>query len=310
MHAAMDNNAGKSVVYRTVNMYAPGQYIWLFADAPHLMKTACNCLYHSSTGKSTRCMWNDGNYLLWQHICTIVNEDAENGLKLCPELSCEHTWLTSYSVMNVCLAAHVLSETTGKILKEYDCPDMHGTAEFCLQLDKFFDVLNVRSRKEGDFKCKDALKLYTSLDDERLKWLENTFLKYLEDWKKSTEDRQGNFSQTNRQKMFLSLQTFEGLQMTVYSVIEATKFLFSKGMAFVLTKHFNQDVVGDFFGQQHSLGCRSDNPNLWQFGFNDNIICMQRSVAPVTGNTEERHARKRKDVDKTHLKKKARNKSV
>ena len=314
MHAAMDKNAGKSVVYRTVNVYATDRFIWLFADAPHLMKTARNCLYHSSTGKSTRCMWNDGKYLLWQHICTIVNDDAENGLKLCPKLSCEHTRLTSYSVMNVRLAGQVLSETTGKILKEYHSPDMHGTAEFCLQLDKFFDCLNVRSREEGNFKRKDAIKPYTSHDDERLKWLENTFLKYLADWKKSTEDRPGNFSPTDRQKMFLSLQTYEGLQMTVYSVIEVTKFLLSKGMTFVLTNRFNQDVVEEYFGRQRSLGRRSDNPNIWQFGFNDNIIRTQRSVAPVTGNTEGRHDKKRKvswtDVDETPLKRRQKNKSV
>ena len=250
MHAAMDNNAGKAVVYRTMNVYAPDRYIWLFADVPHLMKTARNCLYHSSIGASTRCMWNDGKYLLWQHICKIVNDDAENGLKLCPKLSNEHTQLTAYSVMNVRLAAQALSETTSKILKEYYPPDTHGTAEFCLQLDTFFDALNVRSRREAEFKRKDALKPYTSIDDERLQWLENTFLKYLEDWKKSIVDRPGEFSKTDRQKMFLSLQTYEGLQMTAYSVIEVTKFLLSKGMmAFVLTNRFNQDVVEEYFGR-------------------------------------------------------------
>ena len=105
--------------------------------------------------------------------------------------------------------------------------------------------------------------------------------------------------------MFLSLQTYEGMQMTVYSVIEVTKFLLSKGMAFVLTNRFNQDVV-EYFGRQRSLGRRSDNPNIWQFGFNNNIIHTQRSVAPVTGNTEGRHDKKRKiswtDVDETPLK--------
>ena len=99
--------------------------------------------------------------------------------------------------MNVRLAAQVLSETTGKILKEYHSPDMHSTAEFCLQVDKFFDCLNVRSRIS-------SVKMHsshcTSPDDERLKWLANSFLEYLEDWKKSTEDRPGNFSQTDRRK--------------------------------------------------------------------------------------------------------------
>ena len=100
--------------------------------------------------------------------------------------------------------------------------------------------------------------------------------------------------------------------MTTYSVIEATKFLLSKGMDFVLTNRFNQDVVEEYFGRQRSLGRRSDNPNLWQFGYNDNTIRMQRSVAPVTGNTEGRHVQKRKvswkDVDNTLLKKKSKGK--
>ena len=114
--------------------------------------------------------------------------------------------------------------------------------------------------------------------------------------------------------MFLSLQTYEGLQITVYSVIEVTKFLLSKGMAFVLSNRFNQDIVEEYFGRQRSLGRRNDNPNLWQFGFNDNIIRTQRSVTPVTGNTEGRHDKKRKvswtDVDEAPIQKKSKNKSV
>ena len=82
-------------------------------------------------------------------------------------------------------------------------------------------------------------------------------------------------------------------------------------MAFVLTNRFNNDVVEEYFGRQRSLGRRSDNPNIWQFGFNDNIIRTRRSVTPVTGNTEGRHDKKRKvsstDVDETRLKKKQKN---
>jgi len=41
--------AGKEndVTHRTVNLFAPERYIWFFADAPHLMKTARNCISHS-----------------------------------------------------------------------------------------------------------------------------------------------------------------------------------------------------------------------------------------------------------------------
>lgn len=48
MHEFMDTNIPlnqeESVVYRTINLYAPDRYIWFFADAPHLIKTVRNCI--------------------------------------------------------------------------------------------------------------------------------------------------------------------------------------------------------------------------------------------------------------------------
>ena len=40
------------------------------------------------------------------------------------------------------------------------------------------------------------------------------------------------------QVMFISRQTHEGLQITCYSVIEATKYLLQQGFKFVLTERF------------------------------------------------------------------------
>ena len=59
------------------------------------------------------------------------------------------------------------------------------------------------------------LQPYYTEDDDRFDWLENTFLKYLADWKKSVENRFGDFSLADRAKMFLSHQTYYGIQMTV-----------------------------------------------------------------------------------------------
>ena len=52
--------------------------------------------------------------------------------------------------------------------------------------------------------------------------------------------------------MFLSAQTYEGLRITVYSVIEAIKFLL--GMEFVLTEKFNQDCLEEYFGRPEKSG--------------------------------------------------------
>ena len=83
----------------------------------------------------------------------------------------------------------------------------------------FFYCLNVRNKSEG-FKKKEAvLQPYTNVDDPRFDWLENSFLKYFSDWRSSTINRPGNFTQNAMERMFLSWQTYAGLKITVYSVI-------------------------------------------------------------------------------------------
>ena len=54
MHKALDGDSGKEVCYRTINFYAPHRFIYFFSDAPHLIKTTRNCLYHSGSGSCTR----------------------------------------------------------------------------------------------------------------------------------------------------------------------------------------------------------------------------------------------------------------
>ena len=80
-----------------------------------------------------------------------------------------------------------------------------------------------------------------------------------------------------RSKMFISWQTFEGLQITTHSIIDATKFLLSEGMEFVLTERFCQDPVEEYFGNQRKFGRRCDNPDLRTFGYNDNTIRIQKT---------------------------------
>ena len=51
MHSGLDDHPDADVVYKTVNLFAPDRYIYFIADAPHLMKTARNALYHSGIHK-------------------------------------------------------------------------------------------------------------------------------------------------------------------------------------------------------------------------------------------------------------------
>ena len=137
------------------------------------------------------------------------------------------------------------------------------------------------------------LQPYREIDDARFILLENEFLPYLDKWKESTENRPGNFSQNSRSRMFLSWQTNEGLKITTHSTIKVVKFLLLQGMPFVLTERLNQDCLEEYFGKHRVLDRRNDNPDLKQFGYQSNTLRIQRSVAPVTGNTKGRHKQKR-----------------
>ena len=65
------------VIYRTLNLMADEErYIYFISDLPHLIKTARNCLKNSLVGY-TRSMWNNGNFLTWNHISKLFYDYSE-----------------------------------------------------------------------------------------------------------------------------------------------------------------------------------------------------------------------------------------
>ena len=62
-------------------------------------------------------------------------------MKFVPKLTYEQISLSPYSVMNVRLATQVLSDSVGGVLLSFCSPDSHGTENFCLMMDKFFDCI-------------------------------------------------------------------------------------------------------------------------------------------------------------------------
>ncbi len=291
LHSQLDGDCGKDVVHRAINIYDPSRYIYFFADAPHLMKTARNCLSNSGAGKCSRYMWNSGLSLIWKHISDMYYADLERELKLLQKLTYEHINLSCFSVMRVNLAVQVLSSKVSSVITKFGPPEAAETAKYCKMMDKFFDCLNVRSPNEFKAKRKEDLKPYTSMQDERFAWLQGDFLKYFKDWEESIKKRHDKkYSESEKSRMFISRQTHEGLQITAHSVVEATKYLLSQGTEYVLTERFNQDPVEEYFGYQRKMGRRNDNPDLRSFGYNDNSIRIQRRLTSVAGNTRGKHS--------------------
>ena len=143
----------------------------IICDYPHLLKTGRNNSAHSGFDKTfSQLLWNDNQYLTWSHIKDLMLEDLDCGLQLCPKITTEHIKLTPFSVVNVRLAAQVLSTSVSIALKSFGPPEATATAKYC----EMFD--NVRNTKEYISKQKTFLKPYTSVDDERFQWLMETFL--------------------------------------------------------------------------------------------------------------------------------------
>ena len=84
--------------------------------------------------------------------------------------------------------------------------------------------------------------------------------------------------------MFISLQTHEGVKITLHSCIELLQYLLQKGVQCILTERFCQDPLENYFGRQRSLGHRKDNPSLRDIGYNDNTIRATKLFQPITGN--------------------------
>lgn len=285
LHKPLDGDAPHDVCYRTINLFAPHRFVYFFADAPHLVMTTRNCLLHSGSGTCTRYMWNNGQFILWQHISHMFYQDVDNGLKLLPKITYDHINLNSYSVMRVNLAAQVLSATMAAVLKTFGPAEAAATSKFCEMVDGFFDYLNVRSTTEHQKKRKPFLAPYTSLEDERFQWLLE-FLDYLKRWKESTENRPGNFTPNARSRMFVSWHTYEGFQISVHSAIEAAKFLLQEGMEFVLTERFCQDPLAEYFGSQRKLGRRNDNPDIKHLGTTTTLFKFSEQC-PAKVETQE-----------------------
>ena len=60
--------------------------------------------------------------------------------------------------------------------------------------------------------------------------------------------------------------SFNTLTVSVKSAIEATQYLLSHGVNYVLTQAFCQDQLEEHFSRHRAIDRRSDNPTLWGFG--------------------------------------------
>ena len=116
----------------------------------------------------------------------------------------------------------------------------------------------------------------SSINDLRFSWLRNVLLQYFKDRVHSIEEQQSNFTQKDCQKMFISRETYEGLNVTVNSIIEGVQVLLQYKGNYVLTEGFCQNHLEHYFGHQGSTGVQKDNHALGDVGYYDSTIFNQK----------------------------------
>ena len=84
-------------------------------------------------------------------------------MNLLPKITYDHIKLISYSIMNVKLAAQVLSSTVSNVLSNYAPPDAAKYTKFCLLMVVLFDAVNIRDVTSHKFNLKCSLIIFLQL---------------------------------------------------------------------------------------------------------------------------------------------------
>ena len=84
-------------------------------------------------------------------------------MNLLPKITYDHIKLISYSIMNVKLAAQVLSSTVSNVLSNYTPPDAAKYTKFCLLMVVLFDAVNIRDVTSHKFNLKCSLIIFLQL---------------------------------------------------------------------------------------------------------------------------------------------------
>ena len=157
--------------------------------------------------------------------------------------------------MRVKLAAQVLSSSMANAITARGMQDMSETANFCKQLDSWFDCLNGRYIFGGIRKRKPNLQPYYSVEDPRFDWLENSFLGWLKEWELEINSIP-DLSKADKNKFILSYQTIEGLKITTKSFVKLTR------VKYIIPEKLNQDRLEVFFGKLRRSCGDNENPTV------------------------------------------------
>lgn len=225
------------------NPAASDRKIFVFADAPHLIKLIRNNFLDYGFKLEDK---NINSECVRELVRRSIHD-----LKTTHRLSQKHIDVTGVKRMNVRLAVQVLSETTAKSLKFFgeqgllNSRDWECTSHFIALSDSWYDLLN--SKRPRDTKqSRDAYGLH--LDAQK---------KVLEDMINVANSMrvQGR----NKSSLF---QFQKGLIVSSQSLLGLYDMLKDRyDITYILTYRLNQDILEHFFGCLRQMGVCNQHPS-------------------------------------------------
>ncbi|KAK3908837.1 Transposable element P transposase [Frankliniella fusca] len=293
MHTNLDPTS--KFIYKTHNMACgEDRPLFFITDPVHIVKSLRNNFSNSHSHKKTREMWKNGESISWAVIENLFHlTKGQNSLDL--KLTKAHVKLTSHSCMKVIFAVQVMSLSVAKAIEYYT--EELESQKLCVNevqifiklVNDWFDCLNATSDpKSKRIKQNDNLLPYTDINDPRFTFLTETVLKFFDDWQKDVTNRPGGFKKEHREKMFISMLTYESIHTTTHSFIGVVKFLLAKGASEVNARRLNQDKVEQLFGKLRQAFGGNTNPgssSAVQKIFEMDLV-QGMAMPPSKGNTQ------------------------
>ncbi|KAK3917951.1 Transposable element P transposase [Frankliniella fusca] len=272
MHVPL-SSTDSNIVFDTLNFCSP--------ELRPIFFYRMNCFYNSGEGaKKTRLMQINGEKIEWKTIVRLYMTYKDSNFRKSYKLNPQNVFPNPFSRMRVRYAAQVLSSTVASDLETQNWEGTGETIRFIRLCDKFFGVLNGAHSSQSRRLLKPDLAPYESVDDPRFHWLENTFLKYLKDWKAQV-DGSTSLDSSTKDKCMLSHQTITGIEITIRGFISAVKYFLNPehiGGKFLMARCFSQDPLEQHFSKQRGGGGGSRHPNASQFESKMVPIALQRDL--------------------------------
>lgn len=247
--------------------------LFFVADPPHLIKKL-RC-----AAKSHARVLRIGDYVvMWSEIVRLYEEDKDrqpSTLRVLPRLTHSHVHPTPHEMMNVRLAAQVLSgsvskELTAKITKEPRLKYLSATRDFCQNCNDLFDCLNAQEpiRSSSDPRL------------QRLRDLQAWFLGL-------AEARAAHAKRYNLPDQWLAACTLYDVCLATDGFVElCCAFLQQYPGKFLVPRRINQDALENLFGLIRAQGAANTNPTLAEYEarVQKTVVAGQCNLVPKKGN--------------------------